>query len=165
MQKPTHIKYFFEFRRMNFKMHKSSHKTRNRMCYYPTKNSLHESKKNMLLSHKEFSTLSSVNVWRTLTCLISVTVFNFTHPPVLSALLLILSASRFLAPDSPLLVPAPFLFLVHRHGMTFPFLSDRNSLWTASSHTSGRFFFHNTRPAMFSLPRCCLSRLKLLLSV
>ena len=28
-----------------------------------------------------------------------------------------------------LLVPAPFLFSVHQHGMTFPFLSDRNPLW------------------------------------
>ena len=68
-------------------------------------------------------------------CLISVTVFNFTHPPVLSAPLLILSASRFLAPDSPdspLLVSTPFLFSVHLHGMTFPFLFDRNPLWTHS---------------------------------
>ena len=60
---------------------------------------------------------------------VAVTVFNFIHPPVLSALLLILPASRFLAPDSPLLVPAPFLFLVHLHGMTVPFLFDRNPLW------------------------------------
>ena len=45
---------------------------------------------------------------------------------------LMLSASRFLASGSPLLVPAPFLFSVHLHGMTFPFLSDRNSLWTHS---------------------------------
>ena len=50
----------------------------------------------------------------------SVTVFNFTHHPVLSAPLLILSAFRFLAPDSALLVPSPFLFSVHQHGMTFP---------------------------------------------
>ena len=42
--------------------------------------------------------------------LTSVTVFNFTHPPVLSDLLLILSTSRFLAPDSPLLAPIPRLF-------------------------------------------------------
>ena len=45
----------------------------------------------------------------------------------------ILSASGFLAPDSPLLVSAPFLFWVHLHGMTFPFLSDRNPLWTHSN--------------------------------
>ena len=44
-----------------------------------------------------------------------------------------LSASRFLAPDSSLLVPAPFLFSDHQHGMTFPFLSDRNPLWTHSN--------------------------------
>ena len=34
--------------------------------------------------------------------------FKFTHPPVLSALLLILPASRFLVADFPLLVPVPF---------------------------------------------------------
>ena len=37
--------------------------------------------------------------------------------------------------DSPLLVPAPFLFLGHLHGMTFPFVSDRNPLWTRSDVT------------------------------
>ena len=87
-------------------------------------------------SNREFSTrktlraqnLSATNVSRALLRLISVTVFNFTHPPVLSALLLKLSASRFPVPDSPLLVPAPFLSSVHLHGMTFPFLSDRNPL-------------------------------------
>ena len=78
---------------------------------------------------------SAINASWALLCLISVTVFNFTRPPVLSAPLLILSASRFLAPDSPLFVPAPFLFSVHQHGMTFPFLSDRNPLWTHSSLT------------------------------
>ena len=41
--------------------------------------------------------------------------------------------------DSPgvpvylMLVPAPLLFSVHLHGMTFPFLSDRNPLWTHSN--------------------------------
>ena len=54
------------------------------------------------------------------------TVINITHPPALSALLLILSASRFLVSDFPLLVPAPFLSSVPLHGMTFPFLSNRN---------------------------------------
>ena len=49
--------------------------------------------------------------------LTSVAVFNFTHPPVLSTLLLILSASRFLAPDSPLLVPAPFLLCAHVYAL------------------------------------------------
>ena len=48
----------------------------------------------------------------------------------LGAQLLILSASRFLTPHSPLFVPAPFLFSDHLHGMTFPFLSDRDPLWT-----------------------------------
>ena len=65
----------------------------------------------------------------------SVTVFNFTHHPVLSTLLLILSAARFLSPDSLLLFTAPFLSSVHQHGMTFPFFSDRNSVWTHSSVT------------------------------
>ena len=64
-------------------------------------------------------------IMHTLFHLISVSVFNFTHPPILSALLLILSASRFLAPDFPVLVPVPFPSLAPWHGMTFPFLSDR----------------------------------------
>ena len=38
---------------------------------------------------------------------------------LLGALLLMLSASRFLTAGSPLLVPAPYLFSVHQHGMTF----------------------------------------------
>ena len=54
-------------------------------------------------SNKEFSTK------RALLRLTSVTVFNFTHPPVLSALLLIISASTLLVPVVPLFVPAPFL--------------------------------------------------------
>ena len=78
-----------------------------------------------------------MNVSRELFRLISVTVFNFTHRPVLSALFLILSASAEIPRTrlSPLLVPAPFLSSVHLHGMTFPFLSDRNPLWTPSSLT------------------------------
>ena len=54
-------------------------------------------------------------------------VFSFAHIPTLSALLLILSTSRFLAPDSPLL---RVVFSVYLHRITFPFLSDRNPLWT-----------------------------------
>ena len=88
--------------------------------------------------------------------LMSVTVFNFTRPPILSALLLILSASRFLTPDSPLLVPAPFLFSVHQHGMTFPFLSNRNPLWTHSNLIWKFSFSQNCRPAVFSVPCWCL---------
>ena len=76
----------------------------------------------------------------TSTAVTAATVFKFTHPPVLSALLLILSASRFLAPGSPLLVPAPFLFSVHLHGMTFPFFSDRNPLSNPLNETSRQFF-------------------------
>ena len=58
-------------------------------------------------------TLSATNVSHALLRLISVTVFNFTHPPALSALLQVISASRFLTPDFLLLVPVPFLFSVH----------------------------------------------------
>ena len=57
-------------------------------------------------------------------------VFNFTHTSVFSALLLTLAPSRLLVPDSPLLVPAPFLSSALLHGMTFPFLSDGNPVWT-----------------------------------
>ena len=59
---------------------------------------------------------------------------------------------------SPLLVPASFLFSVHQHGiyMTFPFLSDRNPLWTRSNATLKHLFSQNCRPAMFSVPCCCL---------
>ena len=57
-------------------------------------------------------------------------VFDFAHPPVLSALLPVLSASIFLTPDFSSLVPAPFLSLVPPRGMTFPFLSERNRLRT-----------------------------------
>ena len=55
-------------------------------------------------------------------------------PPLLSTLLLILSASRSLAPLSTVL----FSFRsIYNYGMTFPFLSDtdRNPLWTHSSVT------------------------------
>ena len=48
------------------------------------------------------------------------TVFNFTHPPVLSALLLILYASRFLIPDFPLLLSVPSLSSAPSQGMTLP---------------------------------------------
>ena len=47
--------------------------------------------------------------------------------------------------DFPLLVPAPFLSLVPLHGMTSPFLSDRNTLWTLSGQTLRHLF-----PAMLS---------------
>ena len=56
---------------------------------------------------------------------------------------LIFSTSRFLTPDSPLLVFTAFLYLVPQHGMTFPFLSDRDPLWTHSSQTSKHFFSQN----------------------
>ena len=105
-------------------------------------------------SHKECSTrrtVAAINVSHALLRLISVTVFNFTHSPALSALLLTLSASRFHSPDFSLLVPAPFLFSVHLHGMTFPFLSDRNPLWTHSGQTLRHFFSQHYRPAMFSV--------------
>ena len=40
--------------------------------------------------------------------------------------------------------------------MTFPFLSDRNPLWTPSNLTSRHFVFQNNGPAMFCTPRCNL---------
>ena len=90
--------------------------------------------------------------------IISVAVFSFTHTPVLSTLLLSLSAFRFLAPDlSAPLIPAPFLSWVALHvGMTFPFLSVRNPLWTHSGQTLRHFFSQNYKPAMLSVPCCCL---------
>ena len=54
------------------------------------------------------------------------------------------------------LVPATFLFSVHLRGMTFPFLSDRNPLWTPSHQTWRHFFSQNCRPAMFSILCWCL---------
>ena len=54
------------------------------------------------------------------------------------------------------LVPAPFLYSVPLHGMTFPLLSERNALLTPSSQTSMHFFFQKYTPAMFSVPCCCL---------
>ena len=66
------------------------------------------------------------------------------------------SASRFLTPDFPLLLLAPFLTSPPLHTMIFPFLSDRNLLWMASNPTSRRFFSKNNRPAMLCVPRCCL---------
>ena len=53
---------------------------------------------------------------------------SFTHPPVLSALLPILSESTFYVPDFPLVVPVLFLSSTPLLGLTFPFLSKRNSL-------------------------------------
>ena len=89
---------------------------------------------------------------------ISLTVFNFTHPPTLSALLQVLSASRFLVPDFPLLVPTLFLSSAALHGMTFPFLSDRNHLWTLSNQISRHnyYFSEDNRPATFSTLHCYL---------
>ena len=40
--------------------------------------------------------------------------------------------------------------------LQFPFISDRNPLRTPSSQSSKQFFFQYYRPAMFSVPCCCL---------
>ena len=56
-------------------------------------------------------------------------------------------ASRFFVPDFLLLVPMLFLSLVLLLEMTFPFLSDRNPLWTPSDLTWRYFFFQNNKPA------------------
>ena len=61
------------------------------------------------------STLCYKCIMRTLLCLITVTVFSFTHPPLLPSLLLILLASIFLLPDFPLLIS-----LAPQHGMPPP---------------------------------------------
>ena len=74
---------------------------------------------------------------------LSGTVSNFTHPPALSDLLLVLPASRFVVPDCALLLLAPFLFPVPVQGMTSPFLSDRNRLQTPSSQTFRHLFSPN----------------------
>ena len=66
----------------------------------------------------------------------SMAVFNFPHPPLLSALFLTLSDSRSLVPDFPLLVPAPILSSAPLHGITFHYLTVRNPLWTPSNLTS-----------------------------
>ena len=61
------------------------------------------------LCTRENTALSAINVSRSLLRLISVTVFKFTHPPVLSALLILsVSVSGFLVTDFPLLIPNPF---------------------------------------------------------
>ena len=68
---------------------------------------------------------------------------SFTHPPVLSALLPILSESTFYVPDFPLVVPELFLSSTPLLGLTFPFLSKRNSLWISSNSTSKHFFLQS----------------------
>ena len=97
-----------------------------------------------------------VNTLHVLICLISVTVFNFTHLPILSTL-----------QDFWLLVPMPFLSLTALHGMTISFLFNRNSLRTCSDHSSRHFlfFFQNNKSAMFSVPYYCLPPPSSLLSI
>ena len=51
--------------------------------------------------------------------------------------------------------PVPFLSSALLGGMTFPFLSDRNPLWTPSNPTLKHFFFKNNRPTTLSLSHCC----------
>ena len=65
------------------------------------------------------------------------------------ALLLIVSASRFLAPNSAVGSRSS----VHLHAMIFPFFSDRNSLWTYLSVTSKH---SSAGPAVLPVPCCCL---------
>ena len=74
---------------------------------------------------------------------------SLSHPLTLSALLLVLSASRFLAPGFPLFVPARFLSLAPLYGMTFPFLSERDPLWTPSAPLQNTSFKQNNGPAIF----------------
>ena len=72
----------------------------------------------------------------------------------------ILSASGFLAPDSPLLVSAPFLFLVHLHStwndLPFP-LWQKPSLDSFKSNLkNNNFKSPNCRLSIFSAPCWCL---------
>ena len=76
--------------------------------------------------------------------------------------------SRFLVPDSPLLVPCLsivgsriFSVFGPLHGMTFSFFCNRNPLWTPSSQTSKQFFSQHYRPAMCSILCCCLHEVHL----
>ena len=46
--------------------------------------------------------------------------------------------------------------LLRATAVTFPFLSDRNPLRTPSDQTTRHFFSQSERPAMFSVPGCCL---------
>ena len=73
----------------------------------------------------------------------------FSGLSIPSALLLILSASRFLAPDSPLLVPLPFRSSGHLHGMIFQFFCLSLDSFKCNLRT---FLFPNYyySPALFS---------------
>ena len=73
-------------------------------------------------------------------------VCSITIPYVFGLLLCLCSASdtlilRFLVPDFPLLVRVPFLSSALLDGMTFPFLSDGNPLWTPSNQATRHVFF------------------------
>ena len=98
-----------------------------------------------------FGFTSAVNVSRALLRLMSVTVFSFTHPPILSVLLVMLSCSRFLVSDFPLLVSVPFSSSAPLYGMTFLFLTGRNPLWTTSNPTWIFFFKPKDSPVKLHL--------------
>jgi len=89
--------------------------------------------------HTHCSILSLWLSWALHTLLHSPLCFRWSQPPKFSQL-----------------VPATFLFSVHLRGMTFPFLSDRNPLWTPSHQTWRHFFSQNCRPATFSILCWCL---------
>ena len=85
-----------------------------------------------------------MNVLSALLRLITVTVFNFTHPPVL----LHIPRTRL----------SPVGCRVFSHGfrpLSMPgltsFSSDRHPLWAPSHRTSGRFFLQNESPAILSV--------------
>ena len=79
-------------------------------------------------------------------CHVQRSVLNSTHHPILAAQLLILSASTFLTPDFPLLVPVACLSLAPLHGLTFLYLSNRNPLWALPEQTLKHLLFLNNRP-------------------
>ena len=107
------------------------------------------------IMHKGNTVLSAINVSRALLRLISVTVFRFTHPPVLSALRLILSVSGFLIIDFPLLVPSSFLSSAPLHGTTFPSLRQNPCLDSFKS---------NLKTCLFPKQYTCQVFLSVLLS-
>ena len=109
--------------------------------------------------HKEFSTrqtLSAVNVSRALLRPTSFSVFNYTHPPVLSILLLIILAQDF----SYQTFHCWFLYLFHLQPLDMEWpspssLTERPSLDSSKSSLKIFLFFQKKQPAMFlSLMYC-----------
>ena len=105
--------------------------------------------------HKGNTVLSAINVSRALLRLISVTVFRFSHPLVLSALLILsVSVSGFLVIDFLLLIPSPFPSSALLHGTTSPFSPTEPLSGLLQFKPQDMSIFQNNRLAMFS-SHCC----------